>query len=401
TLLLFLCSAMLAAAGDFQTGAAAVRITPPEGAAMSGYYYNRSAEGVHDDLFAKALVFEKDGSKAAIVSCDLSSAPRNIVEEARRLIADATGIPAKRVMIGATHTHTGPVIISGKARYSSLEGEMLRITKQYSADLPQLIANSVKQANAALAPAAAEAATGHEDSLTFNRRFHMKNGSVGWNPGKLDPEIIRPAGPIDAEVPVAYFATPDGKPVATYVNHALHLDTVGGLLYSADYPYTLAKQLGEARGPEMVTLFSIGCAGNLNHRDVKDPGRQKGHGEAARIGTVLAGEVLDTYKRLVSVPTNSVLVRSAHLKLPLAEFDSGDLNWAERVAKTYGKKDAAPFNDLVRAFKIKSVAERKGKPLDAEVQVIAIGDHLAWVGLPGEFFPELGRMIQISSLFRF
>jgi hypothetical protein len=47
-------SAMAAVAADVRAGAAAVKITPPKGAPMAGYYYNRAAEGVHDDLFAKA-----------------------------------------------------------------------------------------------------------------------------------------------------------------------------------------------------------------------------------------------------------------------------------------------------------------------------------------------------------
>ena len=38
-----------------------VDITPPRGCPMAGYYSVRGAEGTHDPLFAKALVFEKDG----------------------------------------------------------------------------------------------------------------------------------------------------------------------------------------------------------------------------------------------------------------------------------------------------------------------------------------------------
>jgi hypothetical protein len=49
--------------------------------------------------------------------------------------------------------------------------------------LPELIANAVKQANAKLAPARASCATDEARGLAFNRRFHMKDGSVGWNPG--------------------------------------------------------------------------------------------------------------------------------------------------------------------------------------------------------------------------
>ena len=53
-------------------------------------------------------------------------------------------------------------------------------------------------------------------------------------------------------------------------------------------------------------------------------------------------------------------------------------------------KDAPAFLERVQAFKVLDVAAREGKPLEAEVQVIALGDDLAWVGLPGEIFVELG-----------
>ena len=69
-----------------RAGAATVDITPPPGAAMSGYFFNRSATGTHDPLFARALVFENEGVKIALVSCDLTSMPEGIATEARRLI---------------------------------------------------------------------------------------------------------------------------------------------------------------------------------------------------------------------------------------------------------------------------------------------------------------------------
>ena len=43
------------------------------------------------------------------------------------------------------------------------------------------------------------------------------------------------------------------------------------------------------------------------------------------------------------------------------------------------------------------MAERNGKPIEAEVQVITLGDELAWVGLPGEPFVELGMAIKLAS----
>ncbi len=53
-----------ALADDLKIGAASVKVTPPIGTPMAGYYYERGAEKVHDDLYAKALVIEKNGVAA-------------------------------------------------------------------------------------------------------------------------------------------------------------------------------------------------------------------------------------------------------------------------------------------------------------------------------------------------
>jgi hypothetical protein len=393
-------TAALAGAAEFRSGAAVVTITPPEGAPMAGYYYNRAAEGAHDDLHAKALVFESEGARAAIVACDLASVPRFIVEQARRQIEAETGIPGNRVMISATHTHTGPVIPGDSDRYN-LQGAMREIAARYVHELPGKIAEAVKLASAALVPARVSAAKGREPALAFNRRFFMKDGSVGWNPGKLNPNIVRPAGPTDPEVPVVYFESAEGKPQAAYVNFAMHLDTVGGTRYSADYAYTLSSLLAAAKSPELLTVFTIGCAGNVNHIDTGSRAPQQGNGEAARIGTILAAEVLKTLKRTEAVPAGPPRVRSAMVPLPLAEIRPGELEWARKITPLFGKPNAAPFMDLVRAFRIEDVAARQGKPIGAEVQAIAIGDELAWVGLPGEIFTELGMAIKTASPFRY
>jgi hypothetical protein len=65
------------------------------------------------------------------------------------------------------------------------------------------------------------------------------------------------------------------------------------------------------------------------------------------------------------------------------------------------KPNWSTFMDLVKAFKIVDVAARAGRPVAAEVQVIALGDDIAWVGLPGEVFTELGLAIKTASPFRF
>ncbi|MDX2149391.1 MAG: hypothetical protein SFV54_01555 [Bryobacteraceae bacterium] len=383
--------------GEIRAGAAAVKITPPKGAPMAGYYYGRAAEGVHDDLFAKALVFDDGATRAAMVSCDLIHMPGSIATKARDEAARRTGIPAANILVSATHTHTGPQFPGADGRFRG-GGETARIAEQYAAELPGLIAESVEKAVAALAPVTVSAAVGREETLAFNRRYWMTDGTVGWNPGKNNPRVVRPAGPVDPEVPVVAVRRADGAAVASYVNFAMHLDTVGGMQFSADFPYTLARLFGETTGG--VTLFTMGCSGNVNHLDVNWSDRQKGHGEAARIGTVLAGEALRAWKRARPVEAARVRVSSEQVSLPPAGVTAADVDWARPVAATFDKPNAAPFLDLVRAIKVLDVAAREGRPFDAEVQVIALGRDLAWVGLPGEIFTELGMAIKQASPFR-
>ena len=387
-----------ASAGELRVGAAAVPISPAVGTPMAGYYSARAAEGVDDDLFAKAIVIEQDGSKVAMVVCDLISMPRAVAEDAREAIHQSTGLPPDRVMISATHTHTGPVLPTGSTRDPADEGAA-DAAKRYVETLPNLIARSVSIANAALRPATCSVGVGREEHLSFNRRYFMKDGSVGWNPGKKNPDIVKSAGPIDPEVPVVYFETPDGKPIATYVNFAMHLDTTGGLRVSADYAYTLSSILGKVKGPDMVTVFSIGCAGDINHIDVSSADKQQGRTEARRIGTILAGEVIKTSARLAPVATAAPRARREVLALPLAPIGPGDVEEARKVAVNFGR-NAPTFLERVRAYKVLDVSARQGKPLEAEVQVIALGPDVAFVALPGEIFVELGLFVKQNSPFR-
>src|SRR3954470_2759440 len=224
---LLLCTFVtVAGAAELRVGSAAVVITPPVGTPLAGYYETRISDAVHDDLYAKALVLECGGNRAAMVSCDLISMPITVASEARRLIEKETGLRAEQVMISATHSHTGP-ILPGRTARETADGPGGDLAQEYVEQLPGRIAASVKQAVEKLAPANASAAIGREEHLSFNRRYIMKDGTVGWNPGKLNPKIDKPAGPIDPAVSVVYFESPDSVPMATYVNFSMHPDTVG------------------------------------------------------------------------------------------------------------------------------------------------------------------------------
>jgi hypothetical protein len=80
---------------------------------------------------------------------------------------------------------------------------------------------------------------------------------------------------------------------------------------------------------------------------------------------------------------------------------AADLETAREVIER--RKDATKpqpsFLETVQAYKALDVAARDHKPREVEVQVIALGNDVAWVSLPGEIFVELGLAIKQDSPF--
>ena len=418
-LIVLLVSTASISAGEFRLGTAAVKITPPDGTPMAGYYSPRGSTGVLDDLYVKAAVLYDGQTEAALVVCDVISLPRSVVVQAKQIIEAKSRIPAGNIMISATHTHTGPAIVSGSSCDELAIGDS-ELSQDYTRRLPTWIAQTVEQAHTRLTPAHVAYASVSEPHISLIRRFWMKDGTVGWNPGKLNPNIVRPIGDIDRQVNVVYAETPskmsptaggqmarDGqhhvkttgsRPLLTYVNFALHLDTTGGTRISADFPATLARRLADYKGRDMLTMFANGACGNINHLDVRSAVGQTSPEEAERLGTILAADVLRAYMHLKSVEDLTLRVRCKKVELPLAEIDDEDVQEAQRIAARRGK-DAA-FLEIVKAYKVLDVAARNGKPIEIDVQVFALGQDIAWVALPGEVFVELGLSIKAASPFR-
>jgi hypothetical protein len=173
-------------------------------------------------------------------------------------------------------------------------------------------------------------------------------------------------------------------------------------MISADMPYTLSKSLGDFLGPKAVTLFTAGCCGDVNHIDVNWATPQKGFENAARMGVILAAEVLRAWPTLKGVKPGALRVKSATVALDLPRLAPGDVEKARDIADRHrsGTKTNPPaFLEQVWAYKTLDVAARQGKPQEVEVQVLAVGDEVAWVSLPGEIFVELGLAIKQDSPF--
>src|SRR5687767_12986575 len=95
---------------NIKAGFAERDITPPLGSEVPGGYGKSFARSFHDPCKVRAAVFDDGKRRVALVGTDTLIIPRQVVLDARALIAKQCGITPDCVMIGASHSHSsGPV----------------------------------------------------------------------------------------------------------------------------------------------------------------------------------------------------------------------------------------------------------------------------------------------------
>ncbi len=94
-----------------QVGVAAATVNPKDGTLLGGYGPNRGAAGVHDNLYAKAVLFSDGANAVALIIIDSIGVQYDTVQEIRTAAADAAkgiGLAPEQVIVASTHTHGAP-----------------------------------------------------------------------------------------------------------------------------------------------------------------------------------------------------------------------------------------------------------------------------------------------------
>ncbi|MDB5320883.1 MAG: hypothetical protein JWN40_2514 [Phycisphaerales bacterium] len=389
-----------------QIGLASRDITPPLGYRLAGYFFERLATAVHDPLRAKAIVFKQGEARFALVVCDLCQTSPEVVAQARSLASEKTGIPADHICIASTHTHTGPDYFGVLAEHlhrialEAHDGVDPARTFDYPSFLTERIVEAIVEADASVAPAAIAFGSAPQPNVAFNRRYLMKDGTVAWNPGKMNPKIERPAGPIDANLSVLTIERGQ-KLAAVLTNFPLHPDTAGGTEYSADYPGYIESTLrAQLQQPHLMSVFAQGTSGNINHVDVSTNRPQSGPQESERIGRAIGQRIIDSaLAHATPLDRPSLAVATARIDLPVQQYPPEEVAKArELFAKIQERK--LPFLIGVRATKIVKIDDRHhGQPIAAQVQALRLSDDAAIVMVPSELFVEFGLAIKARSPF--
>jgi neutral ceramidase len=368
-------------------GFAEAEITPKLGSQSPGGMQARTPGEVLDPLKAVAMVVRGDDDAVALVGIDALFITEEATARARRAIEKGTKIVGEHVLIGASHTHSGGPIASCFVSEADPE---------YVALVADRVAEAVTSAWNALHEAEVGVGTGHEPSIAFNRRFLMRDGTQVTHPGKGNPAIVRPAGPIDPDVGVLAARAPGGELLGLFVNYACHLTVGRGNGFSADYVYNLRETLRRHYGrPDLPVGFLLGAAGDVTQVDNLRPGRESGPAWADLFGLALGAEAIQAVGRMEW--RKAAEVRAARTVVPIPIRDEPEIR---RPGPRLGLGSGAAAERVYERERELVARERAERPVvDCEVQALRVGD-LGIATNGAEFFCQLGLDIKAASPLR-
>jgi len=209
----------LGAAGEtLRAGAAKVDITPSADAAlpMSGYADRKEGfKGIHDHIYARAIVFGDAPRLAAIVAWELIGVPNAVWEEVSPRAAREIGIQPQYLVLCAVHDHSAPAPFG---MYGNNSPKAAAYTKQ----VEDAALEAMRKAKENLQPVKIGIGTGRA-YVNINRREYSHDN--GWWLG------YNPEGPSDKTVTVIRFDALSGRPIALLINYAVHAVVMGGENY--------------------------------------------------------------------------------------------------------------------------------------------------------------------------
>lgn len=381
------------------------RCTNPElPISLAGYFNKRMWDHVLDDIEVRAVAFKEDGEYSCIIQFDLLSINYflyNFVFDALKE-SGLKGFSSKNVLICATHSHTCPDPFSDP---NSME---------YCRFIAGKAAEALKEAVENMQKGELFYTMTQDHRFQFNRRYWMKNGTVVTNPGKLNPDILRPEGEIDPQIPM--LAVKNDKGIALLITSIVnHTDTIGGCGVSADWPGIMRRKLEPTLAPGAMVLPLIGASGNINHFDVSTDMNQTCPDEPRRIGEGYAETVAAALDSFVPAPGKKIRMVTAKVKSSPRIVDPADVAEARAVVEKFKEIDTsqvgkgiditsedlakgAPFALKFFAEKLLDLAEHPRVP-NFLLTKIEFGSHVVLASLPSEPFVEIGLTLR-RSVFR-
>jgi hypothetical protein len=349
--------------GVLRVGIAKVDITPDNPVRLYGYSSRKDlSEGVHDPLYARAVVFENNGKRVVLVSSDLGSYGGEAFSSIQKSILDKFNLKESELFLSAIHSHSTPILSLDKERVHQNNVE-------YTETVKQKLLTVIGEAFNNLKPVHTGVGVGYSP-VGSNRREMRPNGSItlGRNP----------YGPTDKEVLVMKIALPDGTPIGALYDYATHATSLGpgNMQVSGDVLGISAQFIEKILGKDVVSPVFAGASGNIDpwYRVLPAFNTEPGWiPEPVLLGTLLGEEVVHVFRRIGEVhPGGEIITSFTTLQCPRRKME-----------------------DTTR----RREGEDKSTTVPVNITVARVGD-VAFVGFNVEMLTEIGMAIKSGSPYK-
>jgi len=371
-------------------GFAEVDFTPPPGLNLLGQMHARRAERARDPLMATACALQSSGQTMVLLSVDICILPLPFAADVQEMFERETGIPARSLLIHATHTHDAPSVIPLLSAPPD---------PTFVEQLRRSIVDAARRAIADLRPVQIFAGSGTMEHLGWNRRAMFKDGSSRMYGHSEMPGFEGIEGPRDPTLSLLVARDEQGVIAGIILNFSSHPNCIeNASVYSADLPGAARRALRRLLDAPVPIVYLTGAAGNtapslLDPHVPEQPWR--GEDGLERSGIYLAGEagkiIAGCWEPMIAPALD---LAQEVISLPLRNWPaSDDANYPEPL-KTDSWADAVGYYRAAEADWPRLVAGDSPEPL--RLSVLRVGDAAICFN-PAELFVEYGLEIRAES----
>lgn len=377
-----------------KAGAAHIVINNEIGTDIQAATHRNKVEYIRDDLEAAALRLETGEETLLFISCDLVGLELDYVQGILPEIAVASGLPPENILIGCSHTHSGPAILGPTCPGKPRDESYLERLRAWLIELGKKAAESSAPAKIALNAGSAR--------IGYNRRCCWADGTHTMHGDAGRADFIGLEGPDDPQHTALFVTDESGRLRAILYNNTAHVTTFYGANFlSADFPGLARRYFRDIFG-DIPVLFFNGAIGDisLESQVAKDMRRESCEQKMARAAHLIAGETL----RLLHESEFKSKVSMRHCR-SIMEF-AVRLPPPDRLAWARGLMDKARRSgelnlEIATAFQTLELQARyAGKGNEpAPIHAVAL-DDFAFLSVPCEFFSHFALRIKARSPFR-
>lgn len=382
---------------EFQAGAAVIDVSPPKlPVLVNGGMISRYAEEIFTPVNARAIVAGDGKTQIAIVVVDSCMMSRDVLDDAKKMAAAKTGIPADRMLISATHAHSVPASMGCLGTDAD---------PSYVPFLKEKLVEAITAAQAELKPARIGFAKADAAEFTALRRWIKRPDRIGEDPfgnptvratmhaGRVWDEVTGESGPEDPDLSLISIQTKDGKPIAVLGNFSMHY--FGDKSIGADYFGLFSNGLRERIDPEgkMVGIMSHGCSGDIYRVDYKIPEKDRPKPTMEEYTNGLLDIAMKAYEGIEYRADVDVAMAEQRMTLKYRVPDKQLLEWAQRMMVELRDR---PMKTQPEVYAREQIMLHEKQQTEIVVQALRIGD-IGIATTPNETYAITGLKIKAAS----